>query len=81
MIVNIRIAWYIMTFVSMIYLAWLLYHRFTLSNFYKIKYINNVIYTLETIKEDMDKNENSRDKYKARKNRYSPRAMYERKRR
>lgn len=81
MIGNIRIAWYIMAFVSLIYLVWLIYHRFTLSIFYKIKYINNVIYTLETIKEDMDKTENLRAKYKATRNRYSPRAMYERKRR
>lgn len=29
----------------------------------------------------MDKNENSRENYKARKNKYSPRAMYDRKRR
>lgn len=47
----------------------------------KLKYITNAIYTLETIKEDMDKNGNSRDKYMAGKNEYSPRAMYERKRR
>lgn len=45
----------------------------------KVKTLNNVIYTLETIKEDMDKNENSRYRYKARKNEYSPRAMYEEK--
>lgn len=51
------------------------------SNYYKLKYINNAIYTLETIKEDMDKNENSREKYNATKNKYSPRTMYERKRR
>lgn len=108
------------------------------SNYYKLKYINNAIYTLETIKEDMYRNGNSdtesdeiissvNDKldygntedistedaddgnteditaedadekyegleltevkeirtytYKARKNKYSPRAMYERKRR
>lgn len=50
-------------------------------NSYKVQYINNVIYTLETIKEDMDKNENLRAKYKATRNKYSPRAMYERKRR
>lgn len=47
----------------------------------KLKFIDNAIYTLETIIEDMDKNENSRENYKARKNKYSPRAMYERKRR
>lgn len=51
------------------------------SKAYKLKVINNVIYTLETIKKDMDKNENSRDKYKATKNKYSPMAMHERKRR
>lgn len=51
------------------------------SESYKLKVINNVIYTLETIKEDMDKTENLRAKYKATRNRYSPRAMYERKRR
>lgn len=51
------------------------------SESYKLKVINNVIYTLETIKEDMDKNENSLDKYKATKNKYSPWAMHERKRR
>ena len=108
------------------------------SNYYKLKYINNAIYTLETIKEDMYRNGNSdtesdeiissvNDKlddgntedistedaddgnteditaedaderyegleltevreirtytYKATKNKYSPRAMYERKRR
>lgn len=51
------------------------------SESYKLKVINNVIYTLEAIKEDMDKYENSRPKYKATKNKYSPRAMYERKRR
>ncbi|MBS5966784.1 MAG: hypothetical protein E7H98_06855 [Finegoldia magna] len=44
-----------------------------------LRFINNAIYTLETIKEDMDKDENSRDKYKATKNKYSPRAMYEKK--
>jgi hypothetical protein len=50
-------------------------------NSYKVQYINNVIYTLETIKEDMDKTENLHAKYKATRNKYSPRAMYERKRR
>lgn len=101
----------------------------TKSESYKLKVINNVIYTLEAIKEDMDKNgyasmkytgmnsnvndyqrgditdemstevkcytENDKDMYdglkltevreiktyKATKNKYSPRAMYERKRR
>ena len=47
----------------------------------KLKFIDNAIYTLETIIEDMDKNENSRENYKATMNKYSPRAMYERKRR
>lgn len=47
----------------------------------KLKFIDNAIYTLETIKEDMDKNENLHATYKATKNKYSPRAMYERKRR
>lgn len=69
------------------------------SNYYKLKYINNAIYTLETIKEDMYRNGNSGTEsderyegleltevkeirtYKATKNKYSPRAMYERKRR
>ena len=39
----------------------------------KLKVINNVIYTLEAIKEDMDKNGNSRAKYKSMQNKYSPR--------
>ena len=43
------------------------------SESYKLKVINNVIYTLEAIKEDMDKYENSRPKYKAMQNKYSPR--------
>lgn len=67
----------------------------------KLKYINNAIYTLETIKEDMYRIGNSGTKsdekyegleltevkeirtytYKATKNKYNPRAMYERKRR
>lgn len=67
----------------------------------KLKYINNAIYTLETIKEDMYRIGNSGTKsdekyegleltevkeirtytYKATKNKYSPSAMYERKRR
>lgn len=95
------------------------------SNYYKLKFITNAIYTLETIKEDMCRNGNSgiesdeiissvNDKlddgntedistedaneryegleltevkeirtyaYKATKNKYSPRAMYEKKRR
>ncbi|MDU7890977.1 MAG: hypothetical protein E7J49_07145 [Finegoldia magna] len=71
------------------------------SESYKLKVINNVIYTLETIKEDMYRNGNWGTKsyekyegleltevkeirtytYKARKNKYSPRAMHEKKRR
>lgn len=49
------------------------------SEAYKLKVINNVIYTLEAIKEDMDKYENSRENYKARQNKYSPWAMHEEK--
>lgn len=45
----------------------------------ELKFINYAIYTLETIKEDMDKNGNSREKYMARKNKYSPWAMHEEK--
>lgn len=41
----------------------------------KVITLNNAIYTLETIKEDMDKNENSRYRYKARKNKYSPQGL------
>lgn len=47
----------------------------------KLKYITNAIYTLETIKEDMDKTENLRAKYKATRNKYGPRAMHHSKRR
>lgn len=47
---------------------------------YDLKFIDNAIYTLETIKEDMDKTENLRAKYKATRNRYSPSAMHYRKR-
>lgn len=106
---------------SLLVLVSLGYYSFNIgihSESYKLKVINNAIYTLETIKEDMDNNGNSgtesdeiissvNDKlddgntedadevyeglkltelkeirtYKARKNKYSPRAMYERKRR
>lgn len=48
---------------------------------YDLKFIDNAIYTLETIKEDMDKTENLRAKYKSTRNRYSPMAMHYRKRR
>lgn len=78
---NIKIASTIISIISAVYLALSIYERSNLSKSYKLKYINNVIYTLETIKVDMDKNENSREKYKATRNKYSPRAMYERKRR
>lgn len=47
----------------------------------KLKFIDNAIYTLEAIKEDMDKYENSPEEYKATRNRYSPRDMHHRKRR
>lgn len=57
-----------------------LYSNSNKSESAKLKYINNVIYTLETIKEDKEKNEDSRAKYKATKNKYSPRAMHHRKR-
>ncbi|MDU1399620.1 hypothetical protein [Finegoldia magna] len=67
----------VIVYISFIYNVFL---TTTKSESYKLKVINNVIYTLEAIKEDMDKNENSRDKYMARKNEYSPRAMYEKKR-
>ncbi len=78
---NINIALWLLLFISAVYLALSIYERYKLSKSYKLKYINNVIYTLETIKEDMDKNENLRENYKATRNKYSPRAMYERKRR
>lgn len=78
---NIKIASTIISIISAVYLALSIYERSNLSKSYKLKYINNVIYTLETIKVDMDKNENSREKYKATRNKYSPRTMYERKRR
>lgn len=71
------------------------------SNYYKLKFVTNAIYTLETIKEDKYRNgiwctksderyegleltevkEIRTYTYKATKNKYSPRAMYERKRR
>lgn len=76
---NIKIASIIISLISAVYLALSIYERSTLSKSYKLKYINNVIYTLETIKEDMDKNENLRAKYKATRNKYSSRAMHERK--
>lgn len=65
--------------ISGVYLGLSINERFKHSKSYKLKYINNVIYTLETIKEDMDKTENLRAKYKATRNRYSPRAMHEKK--
>lgn len=52
------------------------YFMFTISSYSesnKLKVINNVIYTLEAIKGDMDKNGNSRAKYKSMQNKYSPR--------
>ncbi|MDU2500643.1 hypothetical protein [Finegoldia magna] len=78
---NIKIGTIIIMLISGVYLGLSINERFKHSKSYKLKYINNVIYTLETIKEDMDKTENLRAKYKATRNRYSPRAMYERKRR
>ncbi len=78
---NINNASILLLVISGIYLGVSISKRTKLSENYKLKYINNVIYTLETIKEDMDKNGNSREKYMARKNEYSPRAMYEKKRR
>ena len=78
---NIKIGTIIIMLISGVYLGLSINERFKHSKSYKLKYINNVIYTLETIKEDMDKTENLRAKYKATRNKYSPRAMYERKRR
>ena len=66
----------ILTISSVIYLV----RTRKYSNYYRLKYINNAIYTLETIKEDMDKYESSRENYKTTKNKYSPRAMHQRKR-
>lgn len=76
---NIKIGTIIIMLISGVYLGLSINERFKHSKSYKLKYINNVIYTLETIKEDMDKTENLRAKYKATRNRYSPRAMYEKK--
>lgn len=79
-----KIIKYIIVVLVLLAIVDYIYFRITTgsrSESYKLKVINNVIYTLETIKEDMDKNENSCEKYKAMKNKYSPRAMYERKRR
>ena len=78
---NIKIGTIIIMLISGVYLGLSINERFKHSKSYKLKYINNVIYTLETIKEDMDKTENLRAKYKATRNKYSPRAMHERKRR
>lgn len=76
---NIKIGTIIIMLISGVYLGLSINERFKHSKSYKLKYINNVIYTLETIKEDMDKTENLRAKYKATRNRYSPRAMHEKK--
>lgn len=98
---NINIALWLLLFISAIYLGLSISKITKLSENYKLKYINNVIYTLETIKEDMYRKGNSGTEsderyegleltevqeirtyaYKATGNKYSPRAMYERKRR
>lgn len=79
-----KIIKYIISALVLLAIIDYIYFRITISSLsesHKLKVIKNAIYTLETIKEDMDKNENSREKYKATRNKYSPRAMYERKRR
>ena len=75
------VIWILMIVVAYINMIFNIFKTTSKSESAKLKYINNAIYTLETIKEDMDKYENSRAKYKAMQNKYSPRAMYERKRR
>lgn len=76
---------YILYFIRVllfIYAIYIIYYTLRIINNSKLnslKVINNVIYTLETIKEDMDKNGNSRENYKARQNKYSPWAMHEEK--
>ena len=63
----------IMILVAYINMIWNILRTSSKSESYKLKFITNAIYTLETIKEDMDKYENSRAKYKAMQNKYSPR--------
>lgn len=86
------------------YVIYIIFYIWRINNNLKLnslKVINNAIYTLETIKEDMCRNCNSGTKsderyegleltevkeirtytYKATKNKYSPRAMHEKKRR
>lgn len=95
---------YVIKVLLIIYVIYIIFYILRISNNSKLnrlKVINNVIYTLETIKEDMYRNgiwctksderyegleltevkEIRTYTYKATKNKYSPRAMYERKRR
>lgn len=93
---------YVIKVLLIIYVIYIIFYILRISNNSKLnslKVINNVIYTLETIKEDKCRNGNwgteSDERYegleltevkeirtyKATKNKYSPRAMYERKRR
>lgn len=79
---NDKINKYIIIALVLLAIIDYIYIRITISSLsdsHKLKVINNAIYTLETIKEDMDKNENLRAKYKATRNKYSSRAMYEKK--
>lgn len=67
------VIWILMIVVAYINMIFNIFKTTSKSESAKLKYINNAIYTLEAIKEDVDKYENSRAKYKAMQNKYSPR--------